>query len=138
MGSRSTIEPDLLRGIQVLVVDDDAEARTLFASVLEYFGAQVVAVGSARAALTALDRVTPHAIVCDIVMPADDGFALLRALRTRTAVREVPVIALTGYSAVHAAEDALAAGFEAYLRKPVEPAELCRVVARVRRRREPS
>jgi len=85
MGSRSTVEPDLLRGVQVLVVDDDGEARMLFESVLEYFGAQVVSADSARAA------------------------------------RDVPVIALTGYSAAHAAEDALAAGFQAYLRKPVEP-----------------
>lgn len=119
--------------MHVLVVDDDDEARTLLHSVLDYFGAEVLTVASARSALTVATQITPEVIVSDIVMPGDDGFALLRALRARRALRDVPVIALTGYTAIHAAEDALSAGFSAYLRKPVEPWELCRVIGRVRR-----
>jgi CheY-like chemotaxis protein len=133
VGRRPSLETDLLRGTQIMVVDDDDDARELLHAVLEYCGAEVLVAESAPHALASLSRIRPDVIVCDIVMPGSDGYALLRALRTRSAVRDVPVVALTGYGSAHAAEDALAAGFDAYLKKPVEPWELCRVVHRLRR-----
>ena len=133
MGVRRSLGSDLLHGVQILVVDDDAGARELLHAVLEYCGAQVLSADSARGALASLGRNRPDVIVCDLVMPGDDGYALMRALRTRAAVRTVPVLALTAYAVAHAAEDALAAGFTAYLRKPVEPWELCRTIDRLRR-----
>ena len=88
---------------------------------------------SSRRALAALEHGRPHVIVCDLVMPGDDGYAFVRALRTRASVRSVPVIALTAYGFAHGAEDALAAGFDAFLKKPVEPWTLCRTIAGLRR-----
>jgi CheY-like chemotaxis protein len=130
---RSAVEPGLLRGVQVLVIDDDSDARELLAAVLEYCGAHVVSAESARAGLAVLGRSQPDVVVCDLVMPGDDGYALIRTLRARERERRVPVIALTAYGFAYGAEEVLAAGFDAFLRKPVEPWELCRTVDRLRR-----
>ena len=130
---RVTQKGGLLQGFQILVVDDDEDARELLHTVLEYCGAEVLSAASALGALAALGNRRPDVIVCDLVMPDDDGYALIRALRTRAAVRSVPVIALTGYAFVHAAEEALSAGFSAYLKKPVEVWDLCRTIARLGR-----
>lgn len=133
MGRRPPPEVDLLRGVHVLVVDDDEDARELLHAVLQYCGAQVVAVESAGEALTAVSRMRPDVILSDIVMPGQDGFALVRSLRKRETLRHVPVVALTAYAFAHDPEAVLAAGFTAYLEKPVEPWELCRTVDRLRR-----
>ena len=129
MVTPASLDASLLQGVQVLVVDDDEDARDLLHAVLQYCGAQVLAAPSSRRALAALDHMRPHVIICDLVMPGDDGYAFVRALRTRASVRTVPVIALTAYGFAHGAEDALAAGFDAFLKKPVEPWRLCSAIA---------
>jgi diguanylate cyclase len=134
VGQRPSLDTTLLRGVQVLVIDDDDEARDLLRAVLEYCGAQVVSAESTRAGLAALGRIRPDVIVCDLVMPNEDGYALVRALRGRESVADVPVVALTAYAFAHGAHEALEAGFTAYLKKPVEPWELCRVIDGLRRR----
>ena len=123
----------LLQGLRILVVDDDEDARALLHAVLEYSGAEVVCAESARGALAALGQRRPDVIIADLVMPGDDGYALIRAMRTRSSVRSVPMIALTAYAFAHSADEVLSAGFNAYLKKPVEPWELCRTVARLGR-----
>jgi CheY-like chemotaxis protein len=127
----------LLQGLTILVVDDDEDARALLHTVLEYSGAEVVSAASARGALAALAALGPRrpdVIIADLVMPGDDGYALIRAMRTRASVRGVPMIALTAYAFAHSADEVLSAGFNAYLKKPVELWELCRTVARLGRR----
>ena len=128
-----SLVPDLLQGIRILVVDDDEDARSLLHAVLEYSGAEVVSAESARGALAALGQRRPDVVISDLVMPGDDGYALIRAMRTRALVRSVPMIALTAYAFAHSADEVLSAGFNAYLKKPVEPWELCRTVARLGR-----
>lgn len=123
----------LLQGLRILVVDDDEDARALLHAVLEYSGAEVVSAESARGALAALGPRRPDVIIADLVMPGDDGYALIRAMRTRASVRSVPMIALTAYAFAHTADEVLSAGFNAYLKKPVELWELCRTVARLAR-----
>ena len=123
----------LLQGLRVLVVDDDEDARLLLHAVLEYAGAEVVSAESPRGALAALGQRRPDVIISDLVMPGDDGYALIRAMRTRASVRSVPMIALTAYGFANSADEVLSAGFNAYLKKPVEPWELCRTVARLGR-----
>ena len=123
----------LLQGLRILVVDDDEDARALLHAVLEYSGAEVVSAESARGALATLGHRRPDVIIADLVMPGDDGYALIRALRTRASVRSVPMIALTGYAFAHSPDEVLSAGFNAYLKKPVELWELCRTVARLGR-----
>jgi CheY-like chemotaxis protein len=136
MGRRDRFPADALVGLHVLVVDDDAEARELLRTVLEYGGALVTVVATARDALRNLQRVTPDVVVTDIAMPQENGYWLIREMRALDAVKghRLPAIALTGHGDAHGPERTLAAGFDAHLRKPVDPWELCRVIAALARR----
>jgi CheY-like chemotaxis protein len=136
MGRRDRFPADALVGLHVLVVDDDAEARELLRTVLEYGGALVTVVATARDALRNLQRVTPDVVVTDIAMPQESGYWLIREMRALDAVKghRVPAIAITGHADAHGPERTHAAGFDAHLRKPVDPWELCRVIAALARR----
>ena len=128
-----TAETIDLDGVRVLIVDDHADSRDLFATVLSRRGAEVTAVDSVREGLAAARRVRPDVIVCDLAMPGDDGFALIREIRSRPGDQGsvVPAVALTAYARPEDRERALAAGFQVHLSKPVEPRALLEAVARV-------
>jgi len=98
--------------------------------VLTRSKANVRVAGSAREALQMLDEQTPDVLVSDIGMPDDDGYSLIRAVRRRDPRRggNVPAIALTAYVRDEDRTKMLAAGFTAHVAKPVEPAELVRVI----------
>lgn len=136
MGRTDHLPTDALVGVHVLVVDDDFDARLLIRTILEYCGALVSVVESAKAALTTLQRVVPDVIVSDISMPAEDGYWLIREIRALPADQGggVPVVAITAHGASHGPDRTLAAGFQAHLRKPIDPWELCRTVALLVRR----
>jgi CheY-like chemotaxis protein len=136
VGRRDHLPTDALLGVHVLVVDDDADARQLLSTVLEYCGALVTVAASAREAMTVLARVTPDALVSDIGMPELDGYWLIREVRALPPAQGggVPAIALTAHGAAHGPDRTLAAGFQAHLRKPVDPWELSRAVAGLVRR----
>jgi len=135
MGRRDALPRDTLVGIQVLVVDDDAEAGELIATILTYCGALVTTAPSADAAIAMASRVVPDVVVCDIVMQGHDGYWFLSTLRATAAIARVPVIAITGYDDIHTAERTLAAGFDGHVRKPIEPWELARLVGALARGR---
>ncbi|TMB06735.1 MAG: response regulator [Deltaproteobacteria bacterium] len=118
-----------LRGVRVLVVDDDPDARESVAAVLEQAGATVQAVESAGDAVESLEREPSDVLLSDIAMPGVDGYTLLGRARARLRGREIPAAALTAYAASEDRSRALAAGFRAHLAKPVDPAELVAVVA---------
>jgi CheY-like chemotaxis protein len=82
-----------LSGIHVLVVDDDADARDVFKTVLSFLGALATARGSASSALGMLTLVTPDVIVTDVRMPDRDGRWLLE--QVRASGRDIPVVAVT-------------------------------------------
>lgn len=136
MGRSDRFPADALVGLHVLVVDDDSEARMLLRTVLEYSGALVTVVASARDALRTLQRVTPDAVVSDIAMPHENGYWLIREMRGLEGVRghRIPAIAITGHADVHGPDRTLEAGFDAHLTKPVDPWDLCRVLATLVRR----
>jgi CheY-like chemotaxis protein len=136
MGRRDRFPADALVGLHVLVVDDDPEARELLLTVLEYGGALVTVVATARDAFRHVQRVTPDAVVSDIAMPHEDGYWLIREMRALDGIRghRVPAIAITGHGDVHGPARTLAAGFDVHLAKPVDPWELCRVIASLTRR----
>lgn len=136
MIDNTKLPSDALLGVHVLVADDDQNARALFATVLEYAGALVTLTASGREALDVLDRVLPDVLVTDIAMPAGDGYWLVRELRARRAGEGggIPAVAITAYDQTHGPERTLAAGFAAHLRKPIDPWELCRIVAALGRR----
>jgi CheY-like chemotaxis protein len=133
MGRPPAVAGDALRGIHVLVVDDNTDARELFRRILEYAGALVAVAGSAAAAIAYTQRLVPDVVVCEIVMPGQDGYWLLDRLRAARGPSganppAVPVIAVSGVADGHPGARALERGFTAYLPKPVDPAELCRSV----------
>ncbi|HET7343730.1 MAG TPA: response regulator [Methylomirabilota bacterium] len=124
----------MLVGLHVLVVEDNADARDLFRTILEYAGGLVSVAPDAKQALLLCQHIVPDVLVADIVMPEHDGFWLLQQLRAaggRTAA--IPAVAVTGQA--EGTGRFAAAGFATHLRKPVDPWELCRIVAHLGRRR---
>jgi CheY-like chemotaxis protein len=136
VGRRDHLPTDALVGVHVLVVDDDDDARQLVRTILQYCGALVTVTATAREAMSVIARVTPDALVSDIAMPQQDGYWLIRELRALPPARggAIPAIALTAHGADHGPARTLAAGFQAHLRKPIDPWELCRAVAGLVRR----
>ncbi|MEH2422124.1 MAG: ATP-binding protein [Nostoc sp.] len=118
-------------GLQVLVVDDNADTRELIAFILEQSGAQVTAVSSVSEALKALARLSPDVLVSDIGMPDEDGYSLIRKLRAQEALggEKIPAVALTAFARDEERRLALQAGFQVHVSKPIEPEELVTVVA---------
>jgi PAS domain S-box-containing protein len=121
-------------GVHVLLVDDEADGRELLVVYLERCGAEVTAAGSAADALAAIERRTPDVLVSDIAMPGVDGYELVRRIRARPSGESLPAIALTAHASADARVEAFRAGFDAYVPKPVDPAELTAVVSRFARR----
>jgi signal transduction histidine kinase/ActR/RegA family two-component response regulator len=120
-----------LSGTTVLVVDDDADARSLLTFVLERQGARVVSAANADAGAELLERERPHVLLADIEMPREDGYAFIRRVRAlaESAGGGTPAAALTAYAGAHDRARALQAGFQMHLAKPIDPAELVIVVA---------
>jgi signal transduction histidine kinase/ActR/RegA family two-component response regulator len=125
-----------LDGVRALVVDDEPDSNEMVMAVLGSAGAEVRVAASARQALAILDRWRADVIVSDIGMPEEDGYALIAQVRARVAERggATPAIALTAYARVEDRIKMLTAGFQMYLSKPVDPAELVATVAGVARR----
>jgi len=118
-----------LAGIDVLVVDDDREARELVRAALKQAGANVIAVESASLALTELATRHPDLILTDIAMPIMDGYALAREIRKRPELAKSKIIALSAFPVGKASNSD--SGFDEYLTKPIDPFELVDAVARV-------
>ncbi|MHC0061951.1 response regulator [Nostoc sp. UIC 10890] len=116
-----------LMGIQVLIVDDNADTRDFFSFVLEQFGAIVTAVASGYEALQALAQSKPDILLSDIGMPEMNGYMLMEQVRTQEAAvgrKQIPAIALTAYAGEINQQKALKAGFQQHIVKPVAPEEL--------------
>ena len=125
-----------LRKIRVLVVEDDADARALIARILTDAGAQVSDVDSADSALEHIKANSPDLLVSDIGMPQLDGYQLLRNVRAAGFdEKRLPAIALTAFSRVQDRADALAAGFQVHLAKPVKAEALMTAVSNLTRRK---
>lgn len=120
-----------LKGIRVLVVDDETDARALVKRLLEDCNAVVVSAGSAAEAITVLDNQKFDVLVSDIGMPGEDGYALIKRVRALGNQRsaDIPAIALTAYARAEDRVRAISAGFQMHLAKPVEPVELVTMVA---------
>jgi signal transduction histidine kinase/ActR/RegA family two-component response regulator len=119
--------------VRILVVDDNADGRTLTSLVLTQAGASVKAVASVREALQMLEVERPDALVSDIGLSDGDGYELIRQIRQYEAEHGgfLPAVALTGYARAEDRARILAAGFQAHVPKPVEPVELMAAVATI-------
>lgn len=125
-------EPDVA-GLRILVVEDNADSRGYLVFVLEQAGAAVSAAASAAEGLEVLKQFQPDVLVCDIGMPLEDGYAFLRKVRALPPQEggKIPAIALTAYAKEEDRQQALAAGFQEHLPKPVEPTQLLIMIARL-------
>jgi CheY-like chemotaxis protein len=120
-----------LRGITVLVVEDEPDARELLKRVLERREASVLVAGDGRAALELLRQRRPDVIVSDIGMPELDGYEMMRLVRSLPADDggQTPAIALTAFARLEDRRRAIVAGFQVHMAKPVEPPELVATIA---------
>jgi signal transduction histidine kinase/ActR/RegA family two-component response regulator len=135
--ARSATSPPLrlprLDGIRILVVDDNLDGRALTSLVLTQAGASVNAVASVRDALQMIERERPDVLVTDIGLPREDGYMLIGQIRAHEAEHGgfLPAVALTGYARAEDRTRILAAGFQAHVPKPVEPAALTAAIAAI-------
>lgn len=121
----------MLAGVKALVVDDEPDARELICRVLQKRGAEVAVAASAQEALQMLARYRPDILISDIGMPVEDGYDLIRAVRSLDAEQggTIPAIALTAFARTEDRQRAFLAGFQLHVSKPVEPNELVAMVA---------
>jgi signal transduction histidine kinase/DNA-binding response OmpR family regulator len=120
-----------LKGLEVLVIDDDEDTREMISTLLSGCGAVVRACGSTAEALEVLEQVNPAVIVSDIGMPDEDGYSFIRRLRKMFGENgcNSPAIALTAYASNEDRNRSLAAGFQVHISKPLEPDVLVAAVA---------
>jgi CheY-like chemotaxis protein len=128
---RSSEQSCDLSNISVLVVDDEADTRDFVAFLLEQSGAKVTSVASASEALAALTEFKPDLLLSDIGMPEIDGYMLMQQIRNLPPHQggKILAIALTAFAGEINHQQALSAGFQRHLSKPVEPDNLIEVIA---------
>lgn len=133
---KSARSPQLLSGLNVLLVDDDSDTLKLMTTALTRRHANVTAVSSAGEAIEAITQRRPDVLVSDIAMPDEDGYGLIQKVRLleNGQTETIPAVAITAYAKDEDRERALSSGFQIYLAKPVELTELISVVARAARR----
>jgi CheY-like chemotaxis protein len=130
---RSQAYPKPLQGVRIVIVEDDADSREALRFLLDLNGADVVSASSAEAGRAALHQLRPHVLISDLSMPNEDGFSLLASVRAWPAEDggTTPAVAFTALSPTDARQRADQAGFQAFLRKPHDVAQLVPVVLRL-------
>ena len=123
-----------LSGLHVLLVEDEEDARAVMKMVMEYQGALVMTASEAEAALSIMDTVKPDVLISDISMPGHDGWWLIREARRLGKLDGTPALAVTALELKP--QQITDAGFQAYLRKPVDPQDLCNTVQMLARGRK--
>jgi two-component system, cell cycle response regulator DivK len=113
----------------VLVVDDYADARAMYAAWLQVSGYRVAEASTAADALALARAEPPAAILMDLSLPGVDGIEATRQLKTDARTRHVPVVAITGHVEAHVAEAAAAAGCDAFIVKPSPPPDVVQAIA---------
>jgi PAS domain S-box-containing protein len=124
-----------LQELRVLLVEDDEDTREMLGLLLERYGATVQPVATATAAIAALKRRQVDCLVCDIGLPGINGYDLIRQIRKLSAAKggAVPALALTAYASVSDRQQALGAGFQEHVSKPIDPISFIEVIARLAR-----
>ena len=133
--SKQALEcPPELVGLRILIIEDDEDASGMMRTMLEDCRAEVTVAASAREGLEHVDRCTPDVIVSDIGLPEQDGYWFISQLRARPAERggRTPAVALTAHARVEDRAQALYAGFNNHVPKPIDPIELFAVISALR------
>jgi two-component system CheB/CheR fusion protein len=126
------IDASVLKGLRVLLVDDSADALDAFRTLLEMEGAKVRAELSGKAALAAAAEARFDLILSDVGMPGMSGYELIAELRKLSGTATTPAIALTGFGREKDVAEALQAGFDAHVGKPVSLAALLAAIGKAR------
>lgn len=130
------LPPPELRGLEVLLLEDEPDTRELIETLFLRAGAKVALAGTGDEAIVALQATTPDLLVSDIGLPGEDGYSVIARVRKLPNGRSVPALALTAYARDEDRQRALDSGFDAHMTKPVEPALLLELaVSLVRRQR---
>ncbi|WP_442949457.1 ATP-binding protein [Nostoc sp.] len=131
---QSPVKDSDLSGIHILVVDDQTDSQEFIAFVLEQHGAIITAVASGTDALQAIAQSIPNIIISDIGMPEMDGYMLMRQIRALGLEQggQIPAIALTAYAGELDQQQAIAAGFQRHVTKPIDPEVLVAIVVEMR------
>jgi CheY-like chemotaxis protein len=115
------------------VVDDDADARDFLIAILEQYGAMATATASATEALERLQQMNYDLLLSDIGMPGENGYRLIRRIRALPSARggQIPAVAVTAYAREEDRLQALSAGFQRHIPKPIEPKQLLKVIVQL-------
>jgi PAS domain S-box-containing protein len=132
----SALPPISLSNVHALVVDDEPDARQLVRRLLEGAGAVASSAGSVAEAMDQILTRKIDVLICDIALPNQDGYSLIRRVRALAETQKsgIPAVALTAYARPEDRVEAFRAGFQNHLAKPVEPAELLATVHSLARR----
>lgn len=121
----------MLDGMAVLVVDDEPDTLDLFATALSRLGADVRSARTVEDALAILGRWRPDAVLCDLHLPGEDGYSLLERVHANPALKDLPLIAISGSHPAIEREKALSAGFAQHLAKPTRIRDIVQAVSSV-------
>jgi CheY-like chemotaxis protein len=134
-GSNGDRPPD---GLRVLLVDDEEDAREALRLILQQNGMVVTTAASAREAFDLVKHLQPDVLLSDVAMPGEDGLSLIRRVRLLPPGGGglVPAAALSAYAGAADRRSAFLAGFQHHIAKPVDPAHLLSVIARMARKNE--
>ncbi|WP_332983414.1 PAS domain S-box protein [Microcoleus sp. A003_D6] len=127
------VRQGILAGLKVLVVDDEPDNREFLTVALEHFGATATEAASAEEAIGILQQSPPDILVSDVGMPVEDGYSLIRKVRSSESdkIRRLPAVALTAYASEQDRARAIAAGYNEHLTKPIDPALFAAVLAKL-------
>ena len=126
--ANGVVEPDF-HHLHVLIAEDDADSAAAVTAILKLHGCETQTAGSASECLRITHEWPTDVLVCDIGLPDDDGYGLLKRLRDLPEGQAIPAIALTAYTRPEDRAKALAAGFRAHLTKPLDPESLLREIS---------
>lgn len=126
----------VLDGLKLLIVDDDEDTRRMVTMVFQRCGSEVRAAANASEALDMFHVWHPEVMICDIGMPGEDGYSLIRRVRALEAdgPEQTPALALTGYARSEDRARAIAAGYQMHIAKPIDPVELTTAITKLAKR----
>jgi CheY-like chemotaxis protein len=132
----SSIPAEALSGMRVLVVDDEQDTLNILRRALEQARAEVTTAPSAAAAYESFREGRPDVVLADIAMPEEDGYSLIRRIRELSPEEggRTPAVAVTAFARAEDGDEAISAGFQVHVPKPVDPGALVELLARVVRR----
>jgi CheY-like chemotaxis protein len=106
---------------RILIIEDDLASRELLTYLLQAFGHTLQCAGDGEEGLEAVRCEVPDLVICDIQLPKINGYEVAQHLKRHPAWRTIPLVAVTASAMAHDRDKALAAGFDGYLTKPIDP-----------------